>query len=124
MEAEVLVKTVCPSPEELSVIVNSVQCLECGLIFQNEPRLRMHDLKIHKQENLVKSEKKNIQYHCPVASCVYALKSKRYFSTMKYLKQVSHSSPSIYPHNNNIHQKTKNIQSILYFTALPKGSRG
>ncbi|XP_015513056.1 uncharacterized protein LOC107219373 [Neodiprion lecontei] len=87
MEAEVLVNTICPSPEELSVIVKSVRCLECGLEFQNEPRLRLHDLKVHKQGNLAKNDKKNIQYHCPVSSCVYALKSERYFTTMKYLKQ-------------------------------------
>ncbi|XP_012264392.2 uncharacterized protein LOC105690845 [Athalia rosae] len=87
MEAEVCVRMVCPSPEELSVIVKSVQCLECGLVFQNEPRLHLHSLKVHKQANLMKNDKKNIQYHCPVASCIYALQSKRYFTTMKYLKQ-------------------------------------
>lgn len=90
MEAdEMLFSIVCPSADELGVIVNSVRCLECGLVFHNEPRLRMHDLKVHKQVNLAKNVKKNVRYHCPVASCVYDVKSERHFTTMKYLKQVS-----------------------------------
>ncbi|KAG7197384.1 hypothetical protein KM043_018490 [Ampulex compressa] len=82
-----LVKMVCPSPEELSIIANNVRCEKCGLIFRNEPRYRLHDLKVHQHKNLDKTIKENVQYHCPVESCIYALESQRHFSTMKYLKQ-------------------------------------
>ncbi|XP_014472690.1 PREDICTED: uncharacterized protein LOC106743405 [Dinoponera quadriceps] len=80
-------KTVCPSPEELSVITNNVRCEQCGLVFRNKPRYRLHDLKVHQRRNLDKTAKENVRYHCPVQSCVYAVNSQRYFSTMKYLKQ-------------------------------------
>ncbi|XP_071566747.1 uncharacterized protein Asciz [Temnothorax nylanderi] len=80
-------KTICPSPEELSVINNNVRCEQCGLVFRNEPRYRLHDLKVHQRKKLDKIAKENARYHCPVESCVYAVNSHRYFSTMKYLKQ-------------------------------------
>ncbi|XP_015588042.1 uncharacterized protein LOC107264364 [Cephus cinctus] len=80
-------KLVCPSAEELSVIVKNVQCVQCGLVFQSEPRLRLHDLKVHQHKKLDKTIKENVQYHCPVITCIYALKSQRHFTTMKYLKQ-------------------------------------
>ncbi|XP_011310723.1 uncharacterized protein Asciz [Fopius arisanus] len=82
-----LVKMVCPSREELSVIVNNVKCNECGLVFKNEPRLKLHDLKVHQKKNLNKTVKECIRYHCPEPSCVYSSDSPRFFSTMKYLKQ-------------------------------------
>lgn len=85
---EKYVKTVCPKAEELSVIVNKVRCEECGVTFSNESRLRMHVLKIHEHKNLTKNDKE-VRYHCPEKMCVYALKSQRYFRTLKYLKQVS-----------------------------------
>lgn len=81
-------RTICPSPEELSVIVNNVTCSKCGLVFRNEPRYRLHDLKVHQQKKLDKITRENVRYHCPVQSCVYAANSQRWFSTMKYLKQV------------------------------------
>ncbi|CAK9833979.1 ATM interactor [Anthophora retusa] len=81
------VKTICPSAEELSVITNNVKCDKCGVVFQNEPRYRLHDLKVHQRKNLDKTIKENVQYHCPVESCIYAPKAERHFSTMKYLKQ-------------------------------------
>ncbi|XP_020293511.1 uncharacterized protein LOC109859564 [Pseudomyrmex gracilis] len=80
-------KTICPSPEELSVITNNVKCEQCGLVFSNEPRYRLHDLKVHQNKKLDKIAKENVRYHCPMQSCVYALNSQRYFNTMKYLKQ-------------------------------------
>ncbi|XP_063976578.1 uncharacterized protein LOC135162267 [Diachasmimorpha longicaudata] len=82
-----LAKMVCPSAEELSVIVNSVKCNQCGLVFKNEPRLRLHDLKVHQRKNLDKTVKESIRYHCPEPSCIYSPDSARYFSSMKYLKQ-------------------------------------
>ncbi|XP_015119891.1 uncharacterized protein LOC107043094 [Diachasma alloeum] len=82
-----LVKMVCPSAEELSVIVNNVKCIQCGSMFKNEPRLRLHDLKVHQRKNLDKTVKECVRYHCPEPSCVYSPESARYFSTMKYLKQ-------------------------------------
>ncbi|XP_017882726.1 uncharacterized protein LOC108626518 [Ceratina calcarata] len=82
------VKIVCPLPEELSVIANNVKCDKCGLVFKNEPRYRLHDLKVHQRKNLDKATKQNARYHCPVESCVYALNAgERYFASMKYLKQ-------------------------------------
>ncbi|XP_003484460.1 uncharacterized protein LOC100748985 [Bombus impatiens] len=81
------IKTICPSPEELSIITNNVKCDKCGLVFKNGPRYRLHDLKVHQRKNLDKTIKENVQYHCPVESCIYALKAERHFSTMKYLKQ-------------------------------------
>ncbi|KAF3426128.1 hypothetical protein E2986_01857 [Frieseomelitta varia] len=81
------IKTICPSPEELSVITNNVKCDKCGLVFKNGPRYRLHDLKVHQRKNLDKTIKENVQYHCPVESCIYAPKAERHFSTMKYLKQ-------------------------------------
>ncbi|KOC63725.1 ATM interactor [Habropoda laboriosa] len=81
------VKTICPSPEELSVITNNVKCDKCGVVFQNEPRYRLHDLKVHQRKNLDKTIKENVQYHCPVETCIYAPTAERHFSTMKYLKQ-------------------------------------
>ncbi|EFN86532.1 uncharacterized protein LOC105181357 [Harpegnathos saltator] len=80
-------KTICPSPEELSVITNSIRCEQCGQIFRNKPRYQLHNLKVHQHKNLDKIAKENIRYHCPVQSCIYAVTTKRYFSTMKYLKQ-------------------------------------
>lgn len=84
-----LVKIVCPSAEELSVIINNVRCNQCGLVFQNESRFRLHDLKVHQRKNLDKIAKESIKYHCPEVSCIYSPTSQRYFTTMKYLKQVS-----------------------------------
>lgn len=81
-------KTICPSPEELSVITNNVRCEQCGLVFSNEPRYRLHNLKVHQNKKLDKITRENARYHCPMQSCVYALNSQRYFNTMKYLKQV------------------------------------
>ena len=81
------VKSVCPSPEQLGVITNNVKCDKCGLVFQNEPRYRLHDLKVHQHKNLDKTIRENVQYHCPVESCIYAPKAERHFSSMKYLKQ-------------------------------------
>ncbi|XP_015186606.1 PREDICTED: ATM interactor [Polistes dominula] len=78
---------VCPSAEELSVIKNSICCEQCGLLFRNEPRYRLHDLKVHQRKKLGKITKENVRYHCPVETCVYAPDSERYFTTMKYLKQ-------------------------------------
>ncbi|XP_031843222.1 ASCIZ zinc finger protein [Nomia melanderi] len=81
------VKSICPSAEELSVITNNVKCGKCGLVFQNEPRYRLHDLKVHQRKNLDKTIKESVQYHCPVESCVYAQNAERHFTSMKYLKQ-------------------------------------
>ncbi|KYN19728.1 PREDICTED: protein indeterminate-domain 9 [Trachymyrmex cornetzi] len=81
------VKMICPSPEELSIINNNVKCEQCGLVFRNEPRYRLHDLKVHQHKKLDKIAKENARYYCPIQSCVYAVNSQRYFSTMKYLKQ-------------------------------------
>ena len=81
------VKSVCPSPEELGVITNNVKCDKCGLVFQNEPRYRLHDLKVHQHKNLDKTIRENVQYHCPIESCIYSPKAERHFSSMKYLKQ-------------------------------------
>ncbi|XP_006607927.1 uncharacterized protein LOC102681352 [Apis dorsata] len=81
------IKTICPSPEQLSIITNNIKCEKCGLVFKNEPRYRLHDLKVHQRKNLDKTIKENVQYHCPVESCIYAPKAERHFSTMKYLKQ-------------------------------------
>ncbi|XP_076621958.1 ASCIZ zinc finger protein isoform X1 [Colletes latitarsis] len=81
------VKSICPSAEELGVITNNVKCDKCGLIFQNEPRYRLHDLKVHQRKNLDKAIKENVEFHCPVKSCIYAPKAERHFSSMKYLKQ-------------------------------------
>lgn len=83
------VKFLCPSADELSVIVNEVKCRECNLVFSNEPRFRMHDLKVHKQKNLDKCPKENIRYQCPIKDCAYAFDKKKYFTLYKYLKQVS-----------------------------------
>lgn len=80
-------KTICPSPQELSVINNNVRCEQCGLVFRNEPRYRLHDLKVHQRRKLDKIAKASARYHCPAQSCVYTVNSQRYFSTMKYLKQ-------------------------------------
>ncbi|KAL6434678.1 hypothetical protein ACFW04_006188 [Cataglyphis niger] len=80
-------KTICPSPEELSVIINNVRCEQCNLVFANVSRYRLHDLKVHQRKKLDKVAKENVRYHCPVQSCVYAVNSQRYFSSMKYLKQ-------------------------------------
>ncbi|XP_076238095.1 ASCIZ zinc finger protein [Calliopsis andreniformis] len=81
------VKSICPTPEELSVITNNVKCDKCGLVFQNEPRFRMHDVKVHQRKNLDKAIRENAQYHCPEESCIYAPKGGRHFTSMKYLKQ-------------------------------------
>ncbi|XP_043789434.1 uncharacterized protein LOC122713245 [Apis laboriosa] len=81
------IKTICPSAEQLSIITNNIKCEKCGLVFKNEPRYRLHDLKVHQRKNLDKAIKENVQYHCPVESCIYAPKAERHFSTMKYLKQ-------------------------------------
>ena len=89
-ELDKLVKIVCPSAEELSVIINNVKCPECGILFRNAPRLRMHVLKTHQRKNLDKRVNVNFRYHCPENSCIYSPASERYFSTMKYLKQVCH----------------------------------
>lgn len=83
-----LVKMVCPSADELSVIITDVKCDQCGLVFKNEPRLRLHDLKVHQRKNLDKTVKECIEYHCPEKSCVYSPDSGRFFTTRKYLKQV------------------------------------
>ncbi|KAH0949056.1 hypothetical protein HN011_000288 [Eciton burchellii] len=85
--ASVCEKTICPSPEELSVIINNVTCNKCGLVFRNKSRYQLHDLKVHQHKKLDKITKENVRYHCPVQSCVYAINSQRCFSTMKYLKQ-------------------------------------
>lgn len=87
--ASICEKTICPSPEELSIITDNVKCEQCGLVFTNESRYRLHDLKVHQHKKLSKITRDNVRYHCPVQSCVYAVNSQRYFSTMKYLKQVS-----------------------------------
>ncbi|EZA57141.1 ATM interactor [Ooceraea biroi] len=79
-------KIICPPPEELSVIVNNVTC-QCGLVFKNESRYRLHDLKVHQKKKLDKITKENVRYHCPVQSCVYAVNSQKCFSSLKYLKQ-------------------------------------
>ncbi|XP_076283756.1 ASCIZ zinc finger protein [Lasioglossum baleicum] len=81
------VKIICPSTEELSVITNNVKCAKCGLVFQNEPRYRLHDLKVHQRKNLDKIAKESVEYRCPVESCVYAPNAERHFTSMKYLKQ-------------------------------------
>lgn len=78
---------VCPSINELSTIINEVICKECNLVFCNESRFRMHDLKVHKKMNL--SKKENIHYHCPIENCIYAIGKQKYFALHKYLKQVS-----------------------------------
>lgn len=83
-----VVKRICPSKEELSVIINSIRCAECNLVFRNEPRFRMHDLKVHKHQKLDKSVKEIVWYHCPVKTCVYAPESQKHFTLYKYLKQV------------------------------------
>lgn len=108
-------KTICPSPEELSVINNNVKCEQCGLVFRNEPRYRLHDLKVHQRKKLDKIAKENARYHCPVQSCVYAVNSQRYFSTMKYLKQVCTLEYFI---------NFKSINNVtLFFSALFEGTR-
>nr|XP_003699999.1 PREDICTED: uncharacterized protein LOC100883796 [Megachile rotundata] len=81
------VKIICPSAEELSVITNNIKCDKCGLVFKNKPRYRLHDLKVHQRKNLDKAIKENVQYHCPVESCIYAPNAERHFNSMKYLKQ-------------------------------------
>ncbi|XP_076659268.1 ASCIZ zinc finger protein [Halictus rubicundus] len=81
------VKIICPSAEELSVITNNIKCPKCGLVFQNEPRYRLHDLKVHQRRNLDKIIKESVEYRCPVESCVYAPNAERHFTSMKYLKQ-------------------------------------
>ncbi|XP_078052728.1 ASCIZ zinc finger protein [Augochlora pura] len=81
------IKTICPSAEELSVITNNIKCVKCGLVFQNEPRYRLHDLKVHQRKNLDKIIKESVQYRCPVESCIYAPNAERHFTSMKYLKQ-------------------------------------
>lgn len=83
------VKFLCPSVDELSIIVNEVKCDECKLIFHNEPQFRMHDFKVHKRKNLGKNCKKAFFYHCPIKNCIYAPGNKKYFTLYKYLKQVS-----------------------------------
>ncbi|XP_034946890.1 protein indeterminate-domain 5, chloroplastic [Chelonus insularis] len=82
-----LVKIVCPSSDELSVIVNNVKCTQCDSIFNNEPRRRLHELKVHQRKNLDRTVKESIRYHCPEKTCIYSPDSTRYFKTMKYLKQ-------------------------------------
>lgn len=81
-------KTVCPSPEELSVIANNVKCEQCGLMFRNWPCYRFHNVRVHQHKNLARTVKGNVHYHCPVRTCIYTVNSQRYFSSMKYLKQV------------------------------------
>jgi hypothetical protein len=84
------VKFICPSADELRVIVNQVRCEECSLIFCNEPRFRMHDLKVHKRKNLDKRLKGDVRYLCPIKDCIYAPNNKKYFTLHKYLKQVKY----------------------------------
>ncbi|XP_011501613.1 PREDICTED: zinc finger protein JACKDAW [Ceratosolen solmsi marchali] len=81
------IKFICPSIDELKVIVNHIRCEECNLVFCNKPRFRMHDLKVHKHQNLDKSFKGNVRYHCPVNNCIYAPNNKKHFALYKYLKQ-------------------------------------
>ncbi|XP_023246305.1 oocyte zinc finger protein XlCOF28 [Copidosoma floridanum] len=81
------IKIVCPSVEDLSVIINQVQCPTCNAMFKNHSQFRMHDLKVHKQQKLDKCHKENIQYHCPVDNCVYSVENQKHFKLYKYLKQ-------------------------------------
>lgn len=80
--------TMCPTEAELSVITNNILCGKCGLTFNNEPRYRMHDARVHKKITLEKTKVDNVRYHCPVKGCVYAQNSDKYFTMMKYIKQV------------------------------------
>lgn len=82
------IKIVCPSIDELSIIVNRIQCPLCDTIFKNQSQFRMHDLKVHKKQKINKNCKENIiRYHCPIENCVYSVDKKKYFKLYKYLKQ-------------------------------------
>ena len=83
------VKFICPSIDELSVIINQVRCEKCNLEFSNESRYRMHDVKVHGNINLNKHHKENVRYNCPIKNCIYAPNRERSFTLYKYVKQVS-----------------------------------
>lgn len=86
------VKKVCPSEEDLSIVLNDIRCEGCHMHFKNIARYRMHNLKVHKDKNykLKASEEseKNVQYHCPINNCIYAINCNRFFTQKRYLKQV------------------------------------
>lgn len=87
-EDEKSIKFICPSAKDLGVIVNEVRCEECSLVFCNEPRFRLHYLKVHKRKSLDRTCKDNVRYNCPVENCIYAPNKEKSFKLHKYLKQV------------------------------------
>ncbi|XP_043461693.1 ATM interactor isoform X2 [Leptopilina heterotoma] len=87
---ENLVKKVCPPAEDLSVVLNDIRCEECDMRFKNLARYRMHNFKIHDKKYKLKANdetEKNVQYHCPVNNCIYAINCNRFFTQKRYLKQ-------------------------------------
>ncbi|XP_058801764.1 uncharacterized protein LOC131670294 [Phymastichus coffea] len=81
------IKYIYPPAKDLGVIINEVRCEECNLVFYNESRFRMHDLKVHKRKHLEKICKENVRYKCPVNDCIYAANRQKSFTLYKYLKQ-------------------------------------
>lgn len=84
------VKKVCPPPEDLSVVLNDLRCEKCRMHFKNLACYRMHNLKVHEKKYTLRTDEteKNVQYHCPVKNCIYAINSNRFFTQKRYLKQV------------------------------------
>lgn len=83
---------VCPPATELSVIRNCISCPEedCGKIFQTSSALHMHVTKHHRRGTLQRRDKSiPTHFYCPEESCVYHVNASRFFTQMKYLKQVS-----------------------------------
>ena len=103
------VRKECPPPEDLSVVFNDLQCVECNLHFRNLARFHMHNLKVHEKKGLEKVQNdKNVQYHCPVQNCIYAINCTRFFTQKRYLKQVRNSKFICY----------SNQLSSLFFMSL------
>lgn len=112
------IKIICPSANELSVIINNVKCNQCGLVFKNESRFRFHHVKIHQRKKLEKMDKmETTHYHCPEKTCIYSPTSSRFFTTMKYLKQVCFFFLS-----DTKVQRLMIIYFIFFFLALFEGA--
>lgn len=76
-----------PSKAELSVINNSIQCIEekCQEIFTSYSNLNLHLYKTHNRKDAIQFDSKIKQFHCPEIQCIYH--QAEWFKSKKLLKQ-------------------------------------
>lgn len=82
-------RVVVPSHEELSGVNNNLSCSEpnCTSVFKSSSNLMMHMVKHHKKTNTLDKYHPSTRYACPVKECKYSIKSSKYFSKSKHVKQ-------------------------------------